>query len=55
MGAESPKAQLEQLKQEKPMQEQRHQGKSADNPHGHSSSDLRDLEALAVKKGNQGP
>ena len=37
------------------MQEQRHQGKSADNPHGHSSSDLRDLEALAVKKGGPGP
>ena len=37
------------------MQEQSHRGKSAGNPHSHSSSDLRDLETSALKKGNQGP
>ena len=37
------------------MQEQRHQGKSADNPRSHTSIDLRDLETSALKKGGQGP
>ena len=37
------------------MQEQCHQGKSADNPHSHSSSGLRDVETSALKQGNQRP
>ena len=37
------------------MQEQCHQGKSADNPHSHSSSGLRNVETFALKQGNQGP